>query len=649
MKPPAAPWTSWCLAVGLLAGGCEKRAPAVVAANADAGVVDVDHDAVAAELEPFERALRPIVKKRFADRARADHGSDPVAVAVAHGVVGALLAGDNRLVTTSLDSDAIRPTLPFPSSLVADGDRFVVGSSVSGHLQWFGAGGDADVDVGVAGVVALAAKDGVVDAASTDGAVVSVKGGVVVGGCDVGAGLASLVRLPHHLVALSALDHRVVVFNLDDKTGAPRCASARAAQFKGLLYTAIAEEDAAGAVDVFIGGIEDADLDRSGGAFGNIDSFVFGVHVDGDVVTRTFSTNVGAHGVVTPRVLVKDTDTATVVVIGRGSGVWAWLDPKSGAVLRTVNDKPGAVAAIITGDHQFVVANDLDDSVRHVGSAATRRSADAQARLGEQLVFTTAMAPQQSSTGTSSRFTCEACHWQGGVDGRIHNTGRVDDDGHAITATTKPLFGLFQNPPLFSRALDRTVSLMVHAEFKVANKNTPQSPWFDLPASVDGAPHTATELRRAMIAFFASFDSPPNARAHGRSKFDDDERVGAAVFQTRCASCHQPRVFADDAASTVFVEEAVFAGSAVWASDAHVDTGVRPLVHPAGARVSSLRGIARKTPLLTNGAARDLPALLQMVRVVDGQTKHASTNAATSGTPLPEPEQQALLTFLRLL
>src|SRR5690606_24233104 len=92
-------------------------------------------------------------------------------------------------------------------------------------------------------------------------------------------------------------------------------------------------------------------------------------------------------------------------------------------------------------------------------------SLDPEVRLGEALVFTTLMAPWNVAEGMRSRFTCETCHFEGYADGRIHYTGRGD-----VHAVTKPLLGLFNNRPHFSRALDRTMTIMVDNEFRAANK-----------------------------------------------------------------------------------------------------------------------------------------------------------------------------------
>ncbi|MFQ5745289.1 MAG: hypothetical protein ACE5HV_17175, partial [Acidobacteriota bacterium] len=79
--------------------------------------------------------------------------------------------------------------------------------------------------------------------------------------------------------------------------------------------------------------------------------------------------------------------------------------------------------------------------------AATGQPIDV--RLGEALFFTTLMSPHNRTEGELSRFTCETCHFEGAIDGRTHFTGRDN-----VYATTKPLRGLANNVPLFSRAGD---------------------------------------------------------------------------------------------------------------------------------------------------------------------------------------------------
>ena len=637
--------------------GC---APTVVPPVSD------EHDAEAATLEDFERSLRPAVRARVLAGERADHGADPVAVAAVDDDVFVLLRGRDRL---QLLGGPAAKTVPWPSALVVDGSDVVVGSGVAGGVQRFrrvhavpliagqGEGPPTvqlhalpETSTSFDGVSALAAGAGLIDVGTLDGDVVTLRGSAVLGRCRVGLGLTTLVRLPGHLVALSALEHAVVVFALDDD-GVPDCEGAQREDFDGLLFSLVADEREGG-VDVVVSGIEDHPLDRSGGSFGHIDSFLFRLRFDDDATSRSASrvwqTNLSEHGVVNGKALLRQGDD--VVVWGAGSGRRAVVDVDSGVVVETL-PAPFGVTAVLEVGGELVQASALDDVVLRAGvRIELERGGSAEQRLGERLVFTTLLGPQQRSDGPLSRFTCESCHIGGGVDGRVHRTGRSDDEGRAVTATTKPLFGLFQNPPLFTRAMDRSVAVMVHAEVKVANANSPQDPWFRMPAGDDDDDDdddvSPLEARRALIAFFAAFDPPPNPRAFGRTTLDDDEALGLLHFSRRCLSCHEARVFADDAATAVDdVVTALLRGALVFGRDGHEDSGVRPRVHPAGARPSSLRGIGRKTPLLTNGGARDLPELLARVRIDGARLTHQGEQ----GTALSLEEQAALLRFLRLL
>jgi len=100
----------------------------------------------------------------------------------------------------------------------------------------------------------------------------------------------------------------------------------------------------------------------------------------------------------------------------------------------------------------WVVASPSGNTLVRVDDAS-ESTRSTESRLGEALLFTTLMAPWNRSDGRLSRFTCETCHFEGYVDGRTHFTGRGD-----VHATTKPLLGLFNNRPHFSRALDRDIT-----------------------------------------------------------------------------------------------------------------------------------------------------------------------------------------------
>ncbi len=142
------------------------------------------------------------------------------------------------------------------------------------------------------------------------------------------------------------------------------------------------------------------------------------------------------------------------------------------------------------------------------------------------------MAPWNNSEGRLSRFTCETCHFEGYVDGRTHHTGRGD-----VHATTKPLLGLFNNRPHFSRALDPDLATMVDNEFRVAGANSGHDPWFTAtepsrPASpgrrllgVPVAELDALGLRRALMTFLMDFTHRPNPRRPRRDSSFTERRA----------------------------------------------------------------------------------------------------------------------------
>jgi hypothetical protein len=277
------------------------------------------------------------------------------------------------------------------------------------------------------------------------------------------------------------------------------------------------------------------------------------------------------------------------------------------------------------------------------------------ARLGEALVFTELIAPFAKSAGKNSRFTCETCHFEGGIDGRIHHTGRGE-----VRVATRPLFGLLENAPHFSRALDPDLASVSHNEFRVAGLGNAYDPWFSLPAQhfswlrqlgVEGE-LDPERLRRALVEFLARFEPEQNPRVLGRSAWSPLERAGAESFHDRCASCHAARLASDKAESEVpFAawEARIFseAGPLVWARGEYEKTGVEPYVHEKGTRIPSLRRITRKYPYFTDGSARSLADVLSTARLLEARFFHA--RAPTGALPLSPAEQRALQSFLELL
>ncbi len=424
---------------------------------------------------------------------------------------------------------------------------------------------------------------------------------------------------------------------------------------------------------VATGGVEDHRLDRTDG-FGYVDSFVYLDRVRGceaGLCTEALAaSDVGEIGVVTPKwiAIASAGDRTVVDVSGYGGQTLARLTwgAQTAPPQRETTRVPPGLQAVATVGSGRLAANPLLDrwvAIDNTGWSTVvadpgpdPRSIDE--RVGEALVFTELLAPHASSDGPRSRFTCETCHFEGTGDGRVHYTGRG-----TVHATTKPLLGLFGNRPHFTRALDRTMAVMVDNEFAVANRGDPAGP--DFAVSPDETPWVRElglttalgpiELRKAMMRFFARFTHDTNPAVRHRTGFDERERRGAELFRVHCERCHQARRVADEPSSRVEPsgwEAQIFsdAGPLVWASEARVRTGIEPYVHDEGARPPSLRRAWLKRPYFTNGSAKSLDDVLERARVGAGDDAFVHDGAAPSGTaPLSADERAALRAFLDLL
>jgi hypothetical protein len=419
---------------------------------------------------------------------------------------------------------------------------------------------------------------------------------------------------------------------------------------------------------VALGGVEDHPLDRTIGSFGNVDSFVFVYRWrPGEKPQRLAAVNVSEAGVVTPKVVhIRKIEPLEIDVLGYGGERRVRLGFERGLgaapTVRASAFPPGSASATFSSDGSSVIANPLLDAwVVSKGDETTVRAVtpeptDSRARLGEALFFTELMAKIPRADGALSRFSCETCHFEGGVDGRTHHTGRGD-----VRATTKPLFGLLENRPYFSRALDPTLTKMVDNEFRVANAGGGADPWFTVDASehpflkqlgVKDEKLDAVELRRALMHFLAGFEHRPNPRTVGRTTFTPDEAEGAIVFRDRCERCHSARRFSDEPESRVDFagwEARVFTGDLVWASSDFQKTGIEPYVSERGARVPSLRRILRKRPYFTNGSSLTLADALLRVRFLEKDTWHDPGHAPAESKSLDARERASLQAFVELL
>jgi len=488
---------------------------------------------------------------------------------------------------------------------------------------------------------------------------------------ELGRGVQRLQVVGQYLVALCLLDHALVLLGLG-ADGLPNGRSWRAEQ-DGPFWGFAAAPWRDGLV-IAASGVEDHPLDRRIGSFGYVDSFLYVYQFrPSSGLRRQSSLNASDQGVLTARALSLEITSEHVAIRAEGYGSPRSLEVELSpelelSKLETRESPPGSADVLQLGGGRRLSANPLLDAwcVARVGGGPTEvlpvPSADPRSpreKLGEALEFTSLMAPATSSEGALSRFTCETCHFEGGGDGRIHHTGRGD-----ILATTKPLRGLFNNRPYFSRALDPDLTQMVHNEFRAAGAGSGRDPWFSLRVSdhawlewlgVAPGELSARELREALLAHFMLVTHPPNPFAQPPRPWSEAEEQGLQLFRQHCESCHQARLVTDSAGSRVPFEawhDLVFseAGPIVWARDSYEKTGIEPLVHPQGARVPSLRRVHAKYPYFTNGSVRSLPALLGAVRWNTERFYHrAPQDAGTGLSALSPGEQQALYEFLLLL
>jgi cytochrome c553 len=644
------------------------------------------HERELAALRAFEDDRRSTIDFAALPPAEVVLGPDPYRIArLRDDVLIGILTGASAVVALDGEgaerSRALAPASPRGLAVSNDGDVLVVGEGAR-ELAHYRADGGRLERVATLEIDALGLRD---VALSPDGAtayVVEERDGrlLAIGLARTrerafrATGVRELGRC-HGPIDVEAIAGYVVVNCLLDHAIELRRDDGEVVRIRhdGPLWSFALHREHDGGVLVAAGGIEDHPLEREDGGFGYIDSYLYLYRVAPRAAqpTRLAAINTSELGVVTPKwIAIRAVEhTIAVSVAGYASAhllTLSWRDGDLAAAPRIADAElpPGTTAAHLADDGTLIAANPLLDAwiVQH-HRAPPRKVAIPHAqppralpsRIGELLLFTTMMAPWNSTEDKHSRFTCEACHYEGYVDGRTHYTGRGQ-----VHATTRPLYGLFNNRPHFSRALDKTTTKMVHAEFRVANRFNGHDPWFaltiaDVPwlAYVDGMPaRLAPEfLREAAMTFLADFTHRANPAAAGRTRFTQLERAGAAAFRDRCASCHAPRLVTDNAGSVVPFErwESLVlspVGPIVWGQDTYEMTGVVPYVHDRGARVPSLRRLTKKWPYFTNGSAHSLADVLDRF-AWDARAYH--DGAPPSSARLGADDKAALSAFLALL
>ena len=662
----------------------------------------------------IDSALEALRREEEELRARTDFstlapssrslGPNPYAIVTLEPAIGrarfaGVLRGDSLLVLLDANGTELsrEATVPSPNALAAlpDGRLFVVGDiepRVARHrVARSRLTRDPDISIPEASSLrAVVADERAAFVADFWGDRLYSKE-LRPGAPDVALASAALcggpIRLAlseHFLGAVCLFEHSITIFERDAK-GLVTREVGRITHDGPIWAASLAEHE--GSLLVAAGGVEDHPLDRADKAFGYVDSFVYLYRLDsGRRPSRLFALNTSELGVVTPKVTKLSTSGATirVTVMGYASDRWLELelgprdDPGRPRVFAEHAGVPGCSDVAFAGE-ALVCANPLFDTWVEVSPSAhaaprflgkPQPKAPPATRLGEALFFTTLMAPDATSTGKRSRFTCETCHFEGGTDGRVHHSGRAD-----IRVSTRPLLGLFNDAPHFSRAHDPDLTSVSHNEFSVANRGNPIDPWFSLSKQrfpwlselgVADDSIAPLDLRRALLVFLARFSHAENPLAVRRSespsgdfatsprRFTDDERRGAELFRDRCAVCHAARLVARDAKQAVPFErwEALVLspeGPIVWSNGEYAKTGVLPYVDPKGTQTPSLRRLYLKRPYLTNGSARTLEELLARARFSGADFRHGAGGDAPRGDGFGEGERRALAAFLRIL
>jgi hypothetical protein len=682
-------WFAFVLAAALSSGSCGRAS--LSTGDADPAAPS-EEERLREELRRFEQERRRTAN--FATAPASDRllGADPYAIRpLARDRFLGILRGVGAVVLldAELHEIARAEAPPSPSGLALEGDRaFVVGERSSeirtyrverdriearGAIALDGARALRDVAAGPNGVLYVVEED--------EGRLFTLvpsaraPGGYEISVTRVGAGALRVARTPGAVVVLCLLAHTVAAYRVDAR-GVPVGSPAVIAN-DGPLWSFSAIDDADGLV-IASGGVENRPLDRLHGSFENIDSFVYLDRVawgSEPQVMRLAEVNVSEHGVIVPKAidLRREEGGFSILATGYGGDRLAEISLREAPGMKPEVVAhplpPGTNALARTVDGLTVIANPLLDAwllyrtersapltVHVAGPGDAERSA--ASRLGEALIFTTLIAPWNRADGPLSRFTCETCHFEGYGDGRTHATGRGD-----VRATTKPLLGLFNNRPHFSRALDPDLASVARNEFRVAGARSDHSPVFDLKVEdrtwladlgVTDADLTAVALRRAFMTFLMSWSHRPSSISAGRTSFTDDERRGAAMFRDHCESCHEALLATDAPESRVPFEaweKSVLSEAApiVWAQPKYAKTGILPYVHDDGARVPSLRRLTKKHPYFTNGSAKSLADVLARVRFGGGAFSHNGASAEPSLRALSDDERAAMAAFLRLL
>ena len=658
------------------------------------------HEVELARLRALEDQRRREIDFAAAPPSDVALGPDPYRIAALPGgqrLVG-LLRGESAAVVLDAGgaerSRVAAPRSPGGLAVSAGGDVLVVGEAAR-ELAHYRLRGDRLDRVATLPVDALGMRDVALAPDGRTAYVVEDHDGRLLavtlrpgrGGALRSAGARELSRC-HGPIQVAAVRGHVAVDCLLDHAIEIRRDGGELVRIRhdGPIWRFALRPEPDGGLLIAAGGVEDHPLEREDGGFGYIDSYVYLYRLAPGATepTRLAAINSSALGVVTPKWIAfgpAGAGAVSVTVAGYASPRLVTLTwrgdpaapPAAPPEVATTELVPGASAAARAGDGALIAADPLLDAwvverggaLRVVPVAGARPARPVLSRIGELLFFTTLMSPWNSSDGKLSRFTCETCHHEGYVDGRVHYTGRG-----RVFAATRPLYGLGNLRPYFSRALDETMTDMVHAEFRVANRHNGRDPWFALTrADAPWLAHVAERAGRAVPGGAARGVHgvprrlhPPREPRGGRPCRGSPRASRPAP---RCSARAAPGVTRRAWSPTIRPPRCAFerweplvlsaSGPIVWSNAAYAKTGVEPYVYDRGARVAPLRRLYKKWPYFTNGSARSLGELLERFAWGPAGAHHDGAPTGSAGSAgsvvqrLTAEDRAALLAFLDLL
>ena len=339
-----------------------------------------------------------------------------------------------------------------------------------------------------------------------------------------------------------------------------------------------------------------------------------------------------------------------LVIVGTGQRTIALYTPESGH-LESRNVGVGPVAALGLG-HKLAVINRLDDTLQilesmdlseHVEPKTLALSPSSQPELAEmgELVFFDKVLWSKKDT-----FTCNSCHWNGTTDHRLHAGFR-----QARWEQTRNLSGISMVYPIFTPMQAPSLAHAIQGFFDALD-----SRWWTQKGAPTGPIRLhfrqrsfTVERNIAQKALLHYLMNRPIERSPWRNpdgSFPEIAQKGAQLFIRDCVRCHEASQNMRHRHSRVPQKELLKIlrqQPLVFGAPFYVKTGIKPMFHAHGHRISPLTELYRGGPFFSNGSAPHLEAALLMTNP-NSATVHGPSHTMT---PFYTPEERAsLITFL---